>query len=116
VRIAGTDRMGFARNDIRVPKMGEVALLPPFVLDDPAGWLLVEGGQGTPYPFAVNGEPFVPSVTGRTAADAIRKVAVFVQNARPEELTWETTNFGVTVHKAEAVLRASTLLGTVAKQ
>jgi VWFA-related protein len=142
VRIAGSDKMGFARNDIRVPKMGEVALLPPFVLDDPAGWLLMEGGKGTPYPFAVNGEPFVPSVTGRTAADTIRKVAVFVQNAQPDELTWETTpqalllaqvkagdatklvlqvdgqagKFGVTVHKAEAVLRASTLLGTVAKR
>jgi hypothetical protein len=142
VRIAGSDRMGFARNDIRVPRMGEVALLPPFVLDDPASWLLVEGGKGTPYPFAVNGEPFVPSVTGRTAADTIRKVAVFVQNARPDELTWETTppalllaevksgdatklvlqvdgpagTFGVTVHKAEAVLRASTAFGAVAKQ
>jgi VWFA-related protein len=142
VRIAGSDRMGFARNDIRVPKMGEMALLPLFVLDDPATWLLVEGGKGMPYPFAVNGEPFVPSVTGRTTADAIRKVAVFVQNARPEELTWETTphalllaevksgdatklvlqvdgpdgNFGVTVHKAAAVLQASTPLGAVAKQ
>jgi len=84
----------------------------------------------------------VPSVTGRTSGDVVRKVAVFVQNARPEDLTWETTpeatllaqvkagdatklvlrvdgqagSFGVTVHKAEAVFRASTLLGTVAKQ
>jgi hypothetical protein len=142
VRIAGSDKMGFSRNDIRVPKAGEVALLPLFVLDDPKSWLLVDGRKGTPYPFAINGEPFLPSVTGLVSADVVRKVAVFVENAQPEELTWETTpqstllaqvkttdatklvlqvdgqadNFGVTVHKAEAVLRASTALGAVAKQ
>jgi VWFA-related protein len=142
VRIAGSDKMGFSRNDIRVPKAGEVALLPLFVLDDPKSWLLVDGRKGMPYPFAVNGEPFLPSVTGRISADVVRKVAVFVENAQPEELTWETTpqstllaqvkttdatklvlqvdgqadNFGVIVHKAEAVLRASTALGAVAKQ
>jgi VWFA-related protein len=137
VRIAGSDKMGFARNDIRVPKAGELALLPPFVLDDPKSWLLVDGRKGLPYPFAINGEPFLPSVTGRIASDAVRKVAVFVENAQPEELTWETTpqatllaqvkssdstklvlqvdgqggDFGVTVHKADVVLRASTTIG-----
>jgi hypothetical protein len=136
VRIAGTDRMGFARNDIVVPRAGEAALLPPFVLDDPRNWLLVEGGKGSAYPFAVNGEPFVPSVTGRIAPDAVRKIAVFVQNAQPEELTWQTTpeaillaqvkssdstklvlqidpavtRFGVTVHRADSVLQASTAI------
>jgi VWFA-related protein len=136
VRIAGSDKMGFARNDIRVPKAGELALLPPFVLDDPKSWLLVDGRKGLPYPFAINGEPFLPSVTGRIAPDVVRKVAVFVENAQPEELTWETTpratllaqvkssdstklvlqvdgqagDFGVTVHKANVVLRASTTI------
>jgi hypothetical protein len=133
VRIAGSDKMGFARNDIRVPKAGELTLLPPFVLDDPKSWLLVDGRKGLPYPFAVNGEPFLPSVTGRIAPNVVRKIAVFVENAQPEELTWETTpgatllaqvkssdstklvlqvdqqagDFGVTVHKADVVLRAS---------
>ena len=132
VRIAGSDKMGFSRNDIRVPKAGEVVLLPLFVLDDPKSWLLVDGRKGMTYPFAVNGEPFLPSVTGRIAPDAVRKVAVFVENAQPEDLTWETTprstllaqvkssdstklvlqvdqpagDFGVTVRKAGAVLRA----------
>ncbi len=136
LRIPGSDRMGFVRNDINVPKAGEVTLLPPFVLDDPAGWLLVEGAKGAPYPFAVNGQPFVPSVRGRIASDTVTKVAVFVQNAQPEELTWETTpqatllaqvrsndstklvlqvdhpatDFGVTVRKADLVLRASTTI------
>jgi hypothetical protein len=136
VRIAGSDRMGFMRADINVPRAGEVALLPPFVLDDPRAWLLVEGGKGTPYAFHVNGEPFVPSVTGRVAAGTVRKVAVFVANAQPEELKWETTpqatllaqvksseatklvlqldapatRFGVTVHRDGTVLQASTLI------
>jgi VWFA-related protein len=137
VRIAGSDKMGFLRNDITVPKAGELALLPLFVLDDPTTWLLVHGGKGgAPYPFHVNGEPFVPSVSGRVAGSDIRKVAVFVANAQPEELRWETTpeatllaqvkgsdatklvlqldtaasQFGVTVHRADAVLKATTRL------
>jgi VWFA-related protein len=138
VRIAGTDKMGYVRTDIEVPKPGEMALLAPFVLDDPALWLLLPGAKSgaPPYPFQVNGEPFVPSVTGRIASDQVRKVAVFVANAQPEELTWETSpqatllaqvkgndatklilqldskpvatsRFGVTVHKAGVVMRAS---------
>src|SRR5262249_42718094 len=91
VRIAGSDKMGFVRSDIDVPKSAEPPPLPPFVLDDPRGWLLVEGGRGVAYPFHVNGEPFVPSVTGRVPEGTVRKVAVFVQNAQPEDLTWETT-------------------------
>ena len=91
------------------------------------------------YPFQVNGEPFVPSAAGHPPAGSVRKVAVFVWNAQPEELTWETTptatllaqvksaaatklvlqlddnatqRFGVTVRKngAAAALSASTPL------
>ena len=137
VRIAGSDKMGYVRTDIEVPKPGETALLAPFVLDDPTLWIVVPGGKSdAPYPFHVNGEPFVPSVTGRIASDQVRKFAVFVENAQPEELTWETSpeatllaqvkgndatklilqlegkpvassRFGVTVHKAGVVMRAS---------
>ena len=138
VRIGGTDKMGYVRTDIEIPKPGEMALLAPFVLDDPALWLLVPGGKsGAPYPFQINGQPFVPSVTGRIASDQVRKVAIFVANAQPEELTWETSpeatllaqvkgndatklilqlldskpvvssRFGVTVHKAGVVMSAS---------
>lgn len=137
VRIAGSDKMGFVRTDIEVPKPGEMALLAPFVLDDPKLWVVIPGGKsGAPYPFHVNGEPFVPSVTGHVASNQVRKFAVFVENAQPEELTWETSpeatllaqvkgtdatklilqldvkpetssRFGVTVHKAGVVMRAS---------
>lgn len=139
VQLGATGQRGFARNDVVVPKSGETVLLAPFVLDDPNAWLIVRGaehGGGSDYPFQVNGEPFVPSAAGHPPAGAVRKVAVFVCNAQPEELTWETTppatllaqikssastklvlqlddraapRFGVTVHKnGAAALSAST--------
>jgi len=141
VQMTGTGQRGFARSDVVVPKSGETVLLPPFVLDDPKAWLIVRGAEqsGDAYPFQVNGEPFVPSAAGHPPAGAVRKVAVFVCNARPEELTWQTTppatllaqikgnastklvlqlddnavqRFGVTVRKngAAAALSASTPL------
>jgi len=92
VRVPGTEQAGFVRNDLVVPKSGETALLQPFVLDDPQAWLIVRGAEheGQSYPFQINGEPFVPSAAGQSPAGAVRKVAVFVWNAEPEELTWET--------------------------
>jgi VWFA-related protein len=92
VRIPGTEQAGYVRNDVVVPRSGETVLLPPFVLDDPQAWLIVRGAEheGQTYPFQINGEPFVPSAAGQPPAGAVRKVAVFVVNAQPEELTWET--------------------------
>ncbi len=133
VRISGSNRMGYVRSDIEVPRAGEMALLTPFVLDDPQTWVMVSGGKsGAAYPFHINGEPFVPSITGRIGADHVRKIAVFVENAQPEELTWETmpeatllaqvkgndttklvlqvdsaSRFAVIVHRAGVVMRAS---------
>ena len=93
VQLPATGARGFARSDVVVPKSGETVLLPPFVLDDPQAWVLVRGaehGRGA-YPFQVNGEPFVPSAAGHPPAGGVRKVAVFVCNARPTDLIWETT-------------------------
>jgi VWFA-related protein len=139
VRMPQTEQKGFVRSDVVVPKSGETVLLQPFVLDDPQTWLIVRGAEhgNDAYPFQVNGEPFVPSAAGGGTA-AFRKVAVFVCNAQPEELTWETTpqatllaqiksnqatklvlqlddaatsSFGVTVRKSGApAMRASTPL------
>ena len=138
VQMPATGQKGFARSDVIVPKSGETVLLPPFVLDDPKAWLIVRGAEHDrdAYPFQVNGEPFVPSAAGHPPAGSVHKVAVFVYNAQPEELTWETTpratllaqiksaastklvwqlddnatrRFGVTVHKnGAAALSAST--------
>jgi VWFA-related protein len=140
VQLPATGERGFARSDVVVPKSGETVLLPPFVLDDPQAWVLVRGAEHErgAYPFQINGEPFVPSAAGHSPDGGVRKVAVFVCNARPTDLIWETTppatllaqvegsaatkliwqlddksvgRFGVTVRKnGAAVLTASTAL------
>ena len=93
VQLPATGERGFARSDVVVPKSGETVLLPPFVLDDPQAWVLVRGAEHDrgAYPFQVNGEPFVPSAAGHPPAGDVRKVAVFVCNARPADFVWETT-------------------------
>jgi len=91
VRIAETDRKGYARTDVIVPRLGDTAVLPPFFYDDAASkWLMVKGAShapaNAPYPFEVNAEVFVPM-----AAPHAGKFAVFVYNVAPEEMTLETT-------------------------
>src|SRR3954447_20094251 len=65
VRVAGTERKGFARTDIEVPSTNDVAVLPPMFVDDPAKWVVVRGAShdAAPYPFHINGEPFMPSAS-----------------------------------------------------
>src|SRR6185436_146591 len=43
------------------------------------------------YPFAINGEAFVPSATGRARCGGMRKLAVIVYNAQPDDVTLQTT-------------------------
>lgn len=91
VRMPATNQKGYVRSDIVVPNKGEVVLLPPFVVDDPQSWLLVKSDNSANYPFHVNGEPFIPSANGEMPSGSVHKLAVFVWNAQPEELKWETT-------------------------
>ena len=83
-----TEKRGYARTDVIVPKAGAVAVLPPIPIDEQPKWLLVKaadrGGMGA-YPFELNGQNFIPSAT------ASNKVALIVYGASANELTWETT-------------------------
>jgi VWFA-related protein len=93
VRVAGTERKGFVRTDIDVPASYDVALLPPMFLDDPAAWVVVRGGSrddAGSYPFHINGEPFMPSASAQVSNGRPRRVALFVFNVSPDELTWDT--------------------------
>ena len=109
VRVTGTEHKGFARTDVDVPAADAVALLPPMFLDDPASWIVVRGAshdETAPYPFHINGEPFMPSASAEVANGRSRRVAVFVFNVEPDELAWET---GVTdgrggAHSSELAL------------
>jgi VWFA-related protein len=94
VRVAGTERKGFARTDIDVPATYEVALLPPMFIDDPSAWVVVRGGSrddAATYPFHINGEPFMPSASAQVSNGRPRRVALFVFNVSPDELTWDTS-------------------------
>lgn len=93
VRVAGTERKGFVRTDIDVPTSYDVALLPPMFLDDPSAWVVVRGGSrddAGSYPFHINGEPFMPSASAQVSNGRPRRVALFVFNVSPDELTWDT--------------------------
>jgi VWFA-related protein len=83
-----TEKRGYARTNVIVPRAGDVAVLPPIPIDEQPKWLLVKppdrGGAST-YPFELNGQNFVPSAT------ASNKVALIVYGATANELTWETT-------------------------
>lgn len=92
VRVAGTERKGFVRTDIDVPATYDVALLPPMFLDDPSAWVVVPGGSRDDagnYPFHINGEPFMPSASAQVSNGRSRRVALFVFNVSPDELTWD---------------------------
>ena len=94
VRVAENERKGYARTDLVVSPKSEVAVLPPFFLEEPGKWLMVKGGSHDPdsaYPFQINGEPFIPSATVRLRSGEERRFAVFVYNAAPDEVAWETS-------------------------
>jgi VWFA-related protein len=93
VRVAGTERKGFVRTDIEVPSTNDVALLPPMFVDDPAAWVVVRGAShdAAPYPFHINGEPFMPSASAGVTNGHSRRVALFVFNVEPDELAWDAS-------------------------
>src|SRR5947209_295401 len=93
VRIAGTERKGFARTDVEVPSTNDVAVLPPMFVDDPAKWVVVRGTShdDAPYPFHINGEPFMPSASAGVSNGHARRVALFVFNVEPDELAWDAS-------------------------
>jgi len=95
VRVAGTERKGFVRTDIEVPSTNDVALLPPMFVDDPAAWIVVRGAShdAAPYPFHINGEPFMPSASAGVSNGHSRRVALFVFNVEPDELAWDASAF-----------------------
>jgi len=94
VRLPESERKGFARTDVVVPGADDVAVLPPLFSDNPGQWLMVKGaihGSEGPYPFQINGEPFMPSAVVRVRSGQPRQFAVFVYNATADEMTWEAT-------------------------
>jgi VWFA-related protein len=95
VRVRETERKGYAHADVVVPGASDVAVSPPFFFEEPGKWLMVKGAShdttNSGYPFQINGDPFIPSASVRMRSGEERQFALFVYNATPEELAWETT-------------------------
>ena len=94
VRIVESDKKGFSRSDIVVPSKDEVAISQPFFMEQPAKWVMIKGPShdqsGAPYPFDINGEPFIPSAAVHVKNGEPRRFVVYVQNASPDEMTLAT--------------------------
>ena len=95
VRVRETDRKGYAHADVAVPSGSDVAVLPPFFVEEPGKWLMVKGAShdatNSGYPFQINGDPFIPSASVHMRSGEQRQFALFVYNATPEELAWEAS-------------------------
>lgn len=95
VRVIDTDRKGFARTDIVVPRENDVVLLPPMFVEEPGQWVMVKGAShdstSAAYPFQINGDSFIPSAAVSVKSGEPRDFAVFVYNATPDEVAWDAS-------------------------
>jgi VWFA-related protein len=92
VRIPETDRKGFVRSDITVGNATDVAVLPPIFVDDHPTAVLVRGvshATAVADPFELSGQRFVPAAAPHVKSGATPRFAVFVHNARANEVTFD---------------------------
>jgi hypothetical protein len=105
VRVGDNERRGFARTDVVVPRHEEMSLASFFIDERPGDWIMVKGTSHDPaaaYPFSISGEAFVPSATARPRCGGMRKLAVIVYNAQPDDLTLQTTPSSKVLRKVSA--------------
>ena len=94
VRAGETDRRGFGRADIVVPKPNVMTVMAPVPMDEQRNGVLVKGAShanaSAPIPFQLNGDQFIPSAAAKKNGGP-QKIVVYVYGANANELTWETT-------------------------
>lgn len=95
VRVPESEKTSFRRLDVEVPEPGVVAVTPPMFFADAGSWVMVKADStqkpSAPYPFVLNGEPFIPAARATLGKGESRNFTVWVWNAHPDELTWETS-------------------------
>jgi VWFA-related protein len=93
VTMPGTERRGFSRTELVVPAQNDMAVMPLLFFDKPGQWAMLKGVQrdSAPYPFLLNGEPFVPSVSPTFHAAEEREFALFLYNAAAEDMMMQAT-------------------------
>ena len=105
VRVAETDQKTFRRIDVTVPDSGDVAVLPPMFFAEAGDWVMLRAeprqkGKAS-YPFVLDGKTFIPDA--RATIREGRQFTVWVWNATPEELSWETAPAAKLVSQTEAM-------------
>lgn len=93
IRVLETDRRGFSRTELNVPRSGDVAVTRPLFFAEAGDWIMIKAASddpAAPYPFVLGTEPFIPSASATLRRGEPRLFTVFVYNAALEELTWET--------------------------
>ena len=94
VRVAETDRKGFAKVKVSVAPPGDAIIVPPVFFQDAGSWIMVkaEGKDGKqPYPFVLNGEAFIPDPVAELRSGEPRLFALYVYNTGQDELQWDVT-------------------------
>jgi VWFA-related protein len=93
VTMPGTERRGFSRTDLLVPYQNDMAVMPLLFFDKPGQWAMLKGVQrdAAPYPFQLNGEPFVPSADPTLHGTEEREFALFLYNANADEMMMQAT-------------------------
>ena len=106
VKVGESDRQTFRRIELEVPATGDVAMLQPLFFAEAGEWVMVKsesgGGSNPPYPFVLDGEPFIPAARATLHRGEPRRFTVWVWNAQPDELTWEIAPEAKLVSKTAA--------------
>jgi hypothetical protein len=94
VRVAESDKKGYVRNDVVVPEKSAMAVSQPLFYEAGPKWVMIRGAShdktNAGYPFQVAGESFIPAAAVHVKSGEPRRFALFVQNAAPGDLTFET--------------------------
>lgn len=105
VRVAETDRKGYQRIDLDVPSSGAVAVVRPLFFAEAGNWVMVKSAGDdpkAPYPFVLGPDTFIPAARATLRKGEPRLFTVFVYNAEPDELTWETAPVAKLVSEARS--------------
>lgn len=92
IRIAETEKKGFRRTELEVPRAGDVAVTRPLFFADAGDWVMVKAtgdDPNAPYPFMLGADSFIPAANATLRKGEPRLFTVFVYNAERDELTYE---------------------------
>lgn len=94
VRVAESDKKGYVRTDVVVPEKSALAVSQPLFYEAGPKWVMIRGAShdksNAGYPFQAAGESFIPSAAVHVKSGEPRRFALFIQNAAPDDLTFET--------------------------